>query len=59
MPAAAGAEVVGVCPACGDGELRVVKREQETIMGELGPRIDTVECDNPGCGCRETRIHLN
>jgi hypothetical protein len=59
MPRAAGADAVGLCPACGHGELRVVASEREPIMGEIGPRIDTVECDNPGCGCRETRIHLN
>ena len=59
MPVAAETDVIGICPACGHGELRVTAREREPIMGELGPQIDTIECDNPGCGCREARIHAN
>jgi hypothetical protein len=46
----------GICGHCGAGELRVLATHREAIMGELGPSLDTVECDNGACGHSEERL---
>lgn len=57
LPDNAKTGAAGSCATCGLGELHIVSSEREPIMGELGPQIDTLQCSNPKCGRRETRIH--
>ena len=46
----------GICGHCGAGELRVLSSHREAMMGELGPLLDDVECDNAACSHSETRL---
>lgn len=47
------------CDRCDSGTMRVVASEREVMMGEIGPTVETVRCDNADCGHTDQRLPQN